>query len=296
MGNPLTPVAQARREVTALTPRTDPALQIGLAMAHGNAKPARVQKGGRLEGQGFWFAATIAAMLVGLSKGGLPVVGMLAVPVLSLTISPVAAAGLLLPVYVVSDVFGVYAYRHAFDRRVLMILAPAAILGIGLGWLTAANVPEALVGGIVGLIGLCYSLILLFGRPSHAVGRKPRIAPGLVWGALAGYTSFVSHSGAPPYQVYVMPLGLDKATYAGTTTFFFAFVNAVKLIPYFALGQLSPGNLSVAAWLFIPAVLSVLLGYWLVRIIPQALFFRLVTYALLGISARLVWQALMQIG
>ena len=41
-----------------------------------------------------------------------------------------------------------------------------------------------------------------------------------------------SHAGAPPYQVYVLPLGLEKTVFAGTTTIFFAFVNAVKLVPY----------------------------------------------------------------
>ena len=74
-----------------------------------------------MDGFAFWMAAVAAAMLVGMGKGGLPVVGMLGVPVLSLAISPVAAAGLLLPVYIVSDIFGLYAYRAAFDRRVVAI-------------------------------------------------------------------------------------------------------------------------------------------------------------------------------
>ena len=82
----------------------------------------------------FWAAAVIAAILVGLSKGGLPVVGMLSVPVFSLVISPVAAAGILLPIYVLSDLFGLYAYRHSYDRRVLAILIPAAAFGIAAGW------------------------------------------------------------------------------------------------------------------------------------------------------------------
>ena len=86
-----------------------------------------------MDGPGFWVAAVVAAALVGASKGGLPVVGMLAVPVLALVISPVAAAGLLLPVFVLSDMFGLYVYRRDFDRRVLSILIPATTLGVGAG-------------------------------------------------------------------------------------------------------------------------------------------------------------------
>ncbi len=239
----------------------------------------------------FWVAAVTASVLVGLSKGGLPVVGMLGVPVLALAISPVTAAGLLLPVFVASDIFGLYAYRRAFDRRVLAILAPAAVVGIGLGWLTAAQVPERLVTGIVGVIGAAFALTLLLRLRPEGREMRARVGPGLFWGAVTGFTSFVSHAGAPPYQVYVLPLRLEKTVFAGTATVFFAFVNAVKLVPYWALGQLSPGNLEIAAILALPAVAAVFAGFRLVKVIPEALFFRLVTWALLAVSVRLLWSA-----
>lgn len=242
-------------------------------------------------GAEFWALAVIAAIFVGLSKGGLPVIGMLSVPVLALVMSPVAAAGLLLPVYVASDMVGLYAYRRAYDRRVLAILAPAAVIGIGLGWLTAAMVPEWLVTGIVGAIGVAFALTLLLRLRPEGAGRTARLGPGLFWGAVTGYTSFVSHAGAPPYQVYVLPLRLEKTVYAGTTTVLFAFVNAVKLVPYWALGQLSASNLKAAAILGLPAILAVLVGVRLVRILPEALFFRLVTWALLLVSAKHLWDA-----
>ncbi|MCB2137735.1 MAG: sulfite exporter TauE/SafE family protein, partial [Rhodobacteraceae bacterium] len=97
----------------------------------------------------------------------------------------------------------------------------------------------------------------------------------------------------PPYQVYVLPLRLDKMVYAGTTTVLFAYINAVKLVPYWALGQLSAANLKVAAVLAIPASLAVFAGVWLVRVLPTKLFYQLVIWALLAISARLLWSALL---
>jgi uncharacterized protein len=244
-----------------------------------------------MDGWVFWAAAVAAAMLVGMGKGGLPVVGMLGVPVLSLVISPVAAAGLLLPVYVVSDIFGLYAYRAAFDRRVVAILAAGATLGVGIGWATASVVPEAVVTVLVGLIGAVFALNLLI-RPQLPAARAARVGPGLFWGMLTGFTSFVSHAGAPPFQVYVQPLGLAKAVFAGTTTVLFAYVNAIKLIPYVALGQINPGSLQTAAVLALPAAAAVFAGVWLVRILPEALFFRLVTWALLAISIKLMWDGL----
>lgn len=243
-----------------------------------------------MEEIGFWVAAVVAAALVGMGKGGIPIVGILSVPVLALVMNPVAAAGMLLPVYVVSDMFGLYAYRHAFDRRVLAIVVPAAIFGVGVGWATASIVPEAAVTLLVGVIGVAFALNLILRKPVLAEPKRAEVAPGLVWGTIAGFTSFVSHAGGPPYQIYTLPLGMSKAVFAGTSTIAFAIVNAVKLIPYYALGQLGLENLKLAAILSVPAVVAVFAGVSLVKWMPERLFFRLVAWALLLISLKLIWD------
>jgi len=240
----------------------------------------------------FYVVALIAAILVGASKGGLPIVGMLGVPVLALATSPVHAAGLLLPIFVVTDMFGLWAYRREFDRRNLMILIPATTLGVGIGWATASIVPEWLVTLIVGLIGLSFSLHYWW-RGRHAVTSHPADVPrGVFWGTVSGFTSFVSHAGAPPYQMYVLPQRLEKMIYAGTTTILFAIVNAVKLVPYWALGQLSLANLKTVAALFPFAIAATFVGVRLTRIIPQDLFYRLVISALFLVSLKLIYDVI----
>lgn len=243
-----------------------------------------------MEGGLFWALGILAAALVGMGKGGVPLIGMLGVPVLSLAISPVTAAGLLLPVYVLSDMFGLYAYRHQFDRRVLAILMAGVTIGVGLGWATARITPEWVVTLIVGLVGLAFALNLII-RP-HLGGerREPRVAPGLFWGSVTGFTSFVSHSGAPPFQVYVQPLNLPKMVYAGTSTVLFTYLNAIKLVPYWALGQLSLANLKVAVLLMPVAAVAVFGGVRIVRLLPEALFYRIITWSLLAISLKLIWD------
>lgn len=243
-----------------------------------------------MEGLGFWAAAVAAAVLVGAGKGGMPVVGILSVPVLSLVISPVTAAGLLLPVYVVSDMFGLWAYRKDFDVRVLATILPGAMAGIALGWATATVVPEAWVTVLVGVIGVAFSLNLILRPKVDAAPRAAAVGPGLFWGVVTGFTSFVSHAGGPPYQIYTLPLKMTKTVFAGTSTIAFAVINAVKLLPYWALGQFSAENLHVAVMLMPVAAVAVLAGVRLVRVLPEKLFFRLVTWALLAISAKLIWD------
>lgn len=230
-------------------------------------------------------------MLVGLSKGGLTMAGSLSTPLLAMVMSPVKAAALLLPIFVVSDWFGLYAYRREFDRRNLMILIPAAIAGIGIGWLSASIVSDRMVGLLIGVIGMAFC-VNAWRRRNHPPVPKPADIPrGLFWGAIAGFTSFVSHTGGPPYQVYVLPQRLSKTVFAGTTTITFAAINFVKLLPYWQLGQLDLANLKMSVLLMPIAVAGTFAGVWLVRVIPERTYFLFVHVALFVLSVALVVDA-----
>ena len=239
----------------------------------------------------FFAVAGAAAFFVGASKGGLPMVGVLGVPLLALVMPPVAAAALLLPVYIVSDMVGLWAYRKEYSGRNLAILIPAMIFGVGVGWATAKITEEWMVTLMVGLVGLYYCATVVF-RKANAPPKRADIPRGIFWGAIAGFTSFVSHTGGPPYQTYVLPQKLPKMMFAGTSTIVFAVINLVKLVPYWALGQFNTGNLEAAAMLSPVAVAGALLGYKLTSILPERLFFRLVEVALFVISLKLIYDAL----
>lgn len=245
-----------------------------------------------MEGAVFWVLALMAAFFVGLSKGGLPMAGAISVPILALTISPVAAAGLLLPVYVISDLFGLAAYRKNFNGRVLAIIAVSATVGIGIGWATAAFVDERRVTLIIGMIGVGFVLNQLVKRRTPREPQPARLAPGLFWGTVTGFTSFISHFGGPPYQVYTLPLKMSRTVFAGTSTISFAYINAVKLIPYFFLGQINLESLKIAAVLAIPATVAVFVGVWLVKVMSERLYFRLIMTMLFIVSVKLVWDGL----
>lgn len=244
-----------------------------------------------MDGIWFWTAAVAASIAVGLSKGGLPVVAMMSVPILSLVMPPLQAAGLLLPIYIVSDWFGVWAYRRSYDLRVLKIMFPATAVGILIGWATANLISEAMVGGVIGALGSSFAASRLLGWGATAEARPARVGPGLVWGTAAGFTSFVSHAGGPPYQIYTVPLQMPKAVFAGTSTILFTWVNTVKLPAYWSIGILSFDSLNTAVWLFLPATLAVFAGVRLVRWLPEQLFFKLVLWALLILSLRMLWVA-----
>jgi uncharacterized protein len=113
---------------------------------------------------------------------------------------------------------------------------------------------------------------------------------GLFWGSIAGFTSFVSHAGGPPYQMYVLPQRLEKMAYAGTTTIIFAIVNLMKLPPYWFLGQVNLASLETALYLSPIAIIGAYAGYRLTKVIPQGLFFRFVELALFIVSLKLIYD------
>jgi uncharacterized membrane protein YfcA len=239
----------------------------------------------------FWAAAVPAVVMVGLSKGGFGPLGSLAVPILSLAISPVQAAGLTLPIYVLSDIVAVIAYRKTFDTAVLKLMLPAALVGIGLGWATAAWVNDDVVRIIVGGVSTLFALNYWLRRRRAQEPARPSVPKGAFWGAMAGYTSFVSHSGGPPFQMYALPLGLAPAVFAGTSTIFFAAVNALKLVPYFFLGQFKASNLQAAALLTPLSIACALVAVQIVKRIAPDRFYRLVYGLMFVMGLFLIGQA-----
>jgi uncharacterized membrane protein YfcA len=230
-----------------------------------------------------------AAFFVGLSKGGLPAIGSLAVPVLSLQLSPVTAAALLLPIYVLTDMVGVWLYRREYSPRNLKILIPASLCGVVLGWATASYLSDAAIAFLVGAMGIGFCLNTWLRSQGSAV--PGRVPAGLFWGALAGYTSFVSHSGAPPFQIYVLPQRMPKMVFAGTSTIVFAIVNAAKIIPYAQLRPFSAADVRTTVFLVPVAVIGTIVGAVLTHHIRDAVFFRLVQVALFAVSLKLIFDA-----
>ncbi|MGA0565509.1 sulfite exporter TauE/SafE family protein [Ancylobacter sp. VNQ12] len=235
-------------------------------------------------------AATLAAISIGLAKGGLQSAGMLAVPILSLAMPTMAAAAMLLPIFIISDVFGVWAFRRSYDAWNLRVLIPSALAGVVIGWLTASVVSAAAVNLIVGGLGLAYcasSALKAWAGAALASRAPASVAAGWCWGVLSGFTSFVSHAGAPAFQIFVLPQRLAPMAYAGTAAILFAVVNAAKLAPYWALGEfdvLRPEALAVVP----VAIASTFLGVHLVKTLPTRLFFRIVETLLLLVSLKLV--------
>ena len=168
-----------------------------------------------------YYAAIPAVLLVGLTKGGMgEALALMGVPILALAVSPVQAAAILLPILIVSDIVSLWIWRKHNTPSVLKYLLPGGLLGIAIGWATAAYVPRDALRLIIGLIAISFALRYFYNewraRRGIAIPAKThRIGPAAFFGTLAGYGSFVAHSGGAPFQVYALPLKLPPRDYTG---------------------------------------------------------------------------------
>ena len=241
----------------------------------------------------FWATAIVAVLLTGISKGGFGGLALFAVPILALTISPIRGAAIMLPILIVMDWVSVAAYRKRFDKRLLWIMLPPAMLGIALGWALAGFVTDDGVRVVVGLIAVAFPLWTWFGPQAGIAAIARSSMAGRVAGMVAGFTSFIAHAGGPPFKAYALPQGLDHRIFAGTGVMFFFAVNAVKLIPYTALGQFSAENLTTSLVLLPLAPLGVLTGVWLVNRIDGDLFYRIIYGLVFATGCKLLWDGLL---
>jgi len=242
----------------------------------------------------FFALAVPAVTLLGLSKGGFVGLGALSLPLLALAISPVRAAAILLPILIVQDVVGVWAFRKSWDGHILAWMLPGSMIGIALAYLFAARVSEAAVLGVVGAISILFGAYRLWTDRRGAIA-APAKSPGWVGtlaGIASGFTSQIAHAGQPPFQIWVLPKRLPRDVLVGTTAIYFAATNWLKVPAYWALGQFSRENLLAAATLLPVAIASTFAGVWLVRRVSPARFYTAIYALMVLVGVKLVWDAI----
>jgi uncharacterized membrane protein YfcA len=246
----------------------------------------------------FYFIAIPAVILVGLSKGGMgDALGLLGVPIISFAVPPVQAAAILLPILVVMDVAALWTWRKTSSPQLLRFMLPGGMVGVAIGWATSAIVPDYAMKLIIGFVALSFTARFCYNRYFAGNVKHPARPHSLVragfWGTLSGYGSFVAHAGGAPFQVYGLPLKLPPRDYTGTSVRFFAILNAVKLVPYFMLGELDLHNLTLSATLFPLAPLAIVAGAWAVRRMHPEFFYPFMYLMCALAGAKLTYDGLL---
>ena len=240
----------------------------------------------------FYIVSIPAVLLYGIAKGGFAgPLAILGVPLMSLVISPLQAAAILLPILCVQDVISIYSYRKSFHLKNLMILLPAALSGIVLGYLWFSLLSDSNIKIFLGLLAIVFSLnFFLFSKNT----KKSHVSllKGSFCGSVSGFTSFGIHAGGLPFNIYMLPQKLDHRVYVGTGAIFFGLVNLLKLYPYYLLDQLRIENMTTALFLMPFAPLGFFIGYKLTHMLDGERFYAITYACLLLIGLKLLFDGL----
>lgn len=223
----------------------------------------------------------------GAFGGGFAIIG---IPLLSTVMDPVTAGGLLAPLFIGMDLFALRYWKPStWSKPDLKLLLPGLVIGIGLGYLLFRILDHRAIAIAMAAITLIFvGLWLIAGAE---VTNRPRSTPkAITAGLTSGITTMVAHSGGPPLAMYLLPLGLSKAVYAGTTSLFFTVGNAIKAVPWLLLVQPDRHVWTLMA-ACLPAIpIGVWLGWRLHGRLDQRQVYR-ACYGLLVVTAlKLLWD------
>ena len=233
----------------------------------------------------FFLTVVPAIILFGIAKSGLGgSIALISIPLMTISMPLTTALGIILPILIFSDFIATYKYRKEFDIETLKLIVPFAAIGIFIGSLTFSYFSEELLKFIIGLMGFLFAGHYFFFKKNKEAKSVKNFLKGGICSTVAGFTSFSVHAGGTPTSIYLLPLRMKKEIYVGTRIIFFTFVNLIKLPLYIYLSMMNFETFKQSLVLFPVALIGILIGYQILKIIEEKLFYNIL-YALIFVTS-----------
>ena len=241
----------------------------------------------------FFFTVVPAIILYGIAKSGLGgSISLISVPLMTLVMPLSQALAIILPILIFSDMIAVYRFRKEFDLSTLKLIIPFAGIGILIGSLTFSYFSEDIIKFVVGVMGFIFTVHYFLFKKNKEEKSKKNLFKGGICSAIAGFTSFCVHAGGTPTSIYLLPLRLKKEIYVGTRVIFFTFVNLIKLPFYIHLSMMNLQTFKQSIILVPLAIVGIYIGYRILKIIDEKLFYNIIYILILFSSSKLIYDYL----
>ncbi len=223
------------------------------------------------------------AFLIGLSKGGLGgTAGALATPLLALVLPADEVIGLILPILMLADIFAVALHWGHWNRKLVLLLIPGALVGVLIGTVLITNAPTETLRTLLGIIVLIFALYKIFEkRILRTLEYKSRDWHGIVAGTITGFSSALAHTGGPPVSIYLLMQEVSPRVFIATSALFFFILNWIKVPFYFYADLFDFETLKQIAWILPLVPIGVVTGRWLARRFDRSTFEQIIVVLLL---------------
>jgi uncharacterized membrane protein YfcA len=239
----------------------------------------------------FFITVIPAIILYGIAKSGLGgSMTLISIPLMTIVMPLNEALGIVLPILIFSDFIATYKYRKEFDLSTLKLMVPFAAIGVVIGSLTFSYFSEELLKFIIGLMGFLFAGHYFFLKKNKEAKSEKNFLKGGICSSISGFTSFCVHAGGTPVSIYLLPLRLKKEIYVGTRIIFFTFMNLIKLPFYINLSMTNFVTFKQSVVLFPVAFIGILIGYRLLKIIKEKLFYNIIYILIFLSSSKLIFD------
>ena len=135
---------------------------------------------------------------------------------------------------------------------------------------------------------LLFSAHYFLFKKNKLIPTKKSFLKGGICSTIAGFTSFCVHAGGTPTSIYLLPLRMEKENYVGTRVIFFTFVNLIKLPFYLHLSMINFETLIHSILLLPLTLIGIFIGYRILKIIKEELFYNTIYILILFSSIKLI--------
>lgn len=219
----------------------------------------------------------IGVLLYGVSKTAMPVLGVLAGPLLAATLGPTTASAFAVPLLIVGDFFALAIYRQHANWGLIVRLIPGVLVGFLITALMFRFLDGHVIARIIGFLIFISLILEVWQRRQDRVSaaptpEHPNKAAGAFFGVLAGMTTMAVNAGGTALTLYLLKMRVPMLAFMGTSAWFFFVVNVAKIPVIAALGLMSRESL-VADLAYVPLIaIGAMLGIFVFRKMNQKVF------------------------
>lgn len=218
-----------------------------------------------------WIALLLCGFLIGLSKTGVPGLGLIVAPLMAWIFPARVSTALVLPALIIADIMAVAYYRRHAVWPHLIRLIPWVVVGIIVGWRILAVISDAQLKTIISAI-----VFVILGLNAVLWTRLERVPRqwwfAAVMGILAGVTTMLANAAGPIMTIYLLAMRLNKHEFIGTGSWYYLIGNLLKVPFSVQLGLLTWSSFACNLVQIPLIALGAVAGIWLLKRIAEKPF------------------------
>jgi uncharacterized membrane protein YfcA len=223
-----------------------------------------------------WLLAILSAVMIGMAKVGVNGLGTLVVPIMAFIFGGMPSSGLVLPMLIMADVFGVVYYHRSTHWKTVLGVLPWAFAGILIGWLVGKSISPVQFKQLIGLLVILSLAVMVWmefrkKKTTEIVSHKTSVA--IPFGLMGGFSTMIGNAAGPIMSVYLLSKNLPKKEYIGTAAWFFFIINVSKLpLQIWGWHNITIKTLTFNLMLLPAIALGAYLGIKIVKLFPENVY------------------------